>query len=453
MQRYASAHNHKLPNASPVSQSQARSPSPPVHCIKRARYAPQSPAAPATLAKAAISSQSDRSETSHRQVAVNKQRKARCETPAALADPLGAFAHQAGHKQRTLLSGLTLLKGKASQARLVSSNLRSPRGRPAAQLDSQELISGNRFAQYANDSRQDQVPFQPRQRLTTKTRPRPQVAKEASQVQRPPSASQAGSQDAAPADGQAASLGQSQHSTPQENAQATPQQVDINYFHHIKSSLHSLIQAHHAIPSLHTMSKPDREALTTILANKLDGVDVTPQVQKHFLPNQQQKVAPKQQAFAQPAHEQQAAEQQPSAVSSVDCTPSPESVAQQQSSARHRQTSQPLLRSQHIPYGAFASTCVSNASHPSAASSGSGQRHLTHQHTHHIMKSHAKESFLNLLESCQDTADELQDSLWQGHVEYNAGDFVLLSEADQDVVTFKDSSKIAWYAPKMTTSY
>jgi len=93
MQKYASTYNHKLPNASPVSKSQARSLSPAVPCNKRARYALQSSAAPATVAKAAISSQSDRSETSHKQVAVNKQRKARCETPAALADPLGAFAH------------------------------------------------------------------------------------------------------------------------------------------------------------------------------------------------------------------------------------------------------------------------------------------------------------------------------------------------------------------------
>ena len=452
MQKYASAHNHKLPNASPVSKSQARSLSPPVPCNKRARYAPQSSAAPATVAKAAISSQSDRSETSYRQVAVNKQRKARCETPAALADPLGAFAHQAGHKQRTLLSGLTLLKGKASQACLVSFNLRSPRGRPAAQLDSQELMPGNSFAQYANDSRQHQVSLHPRERLTTKTRPRPQVAKEASQKQTPPSASQAGSQDAAPEDGQAASFGQSQHSIPQENAQATPQRVDINYFHHIKSSLHSLIQAHHAIPSLHTMSKPDREALTSILASKLDGVDVTAEVQTHFLPNQQQKLTPKQQVFAQPAHELRGAEQQPSAVSSVDCTPSPESVAQQQSCARHKQASKPLLRSQHIPHGAFASTCFSNASHASAASSGSGQRHFTRQHTHHIAKSEAEESFLNMLESCQDTADDLQHSLWQGRNESNSGDFTLLSEADQDVLTFRDSPKIDWYVPTMTTS-
>ena len=445
MQKYASAYNHKLPNASPVSKSQARSLSPAVPCNKRAKYAPQSSAAPATVAKAAISSQSDRSETSYKQVAVNKQRKARCETPAALADPLGAFAHQAGHKQRTLLSGLTLLKGKASQARLVSSNLRSPRGRPAAQLDSQELIPGNSFAQYANDSRKHQVPIQPRERLTTKTRPRPQAAKEASQKRTPPSASQAGSQDAARADGQAASFGQSQHSIPQENAQASALQIDINYFHHIKSSLHSLIQANHAIPSLHTMSQPDREALTSILAHKLDGVDVTAQVQTHFLPKQQQKVAPKQQAVA---HEHPGAEQQPSAVSSVDCTPSPESVAQQQSSARHRQASRPLLRSQHIPYGAFASTCVSNASHASAASSGSGQRHFTLQRTHHSAKSHAEYSFLNL----PDVGDDLQHSLWQGRDESNAGDFALLSEADQDVLTFKDSPKIDWYAPAMTTS-
>ena len=423
MQKYASAYNHKLPNASPVSNSQARSLSPAVPCNKRARYAPPSSTAPAAVAKAAISSQSDRSETSHKQVAVNKHRKARCETPAAVADPLGAFAHQAGHKQRTLLSGLTLLKGKASQARLVSSNLRSPRARPAAQLDSQELIPDNSFAQYANDSRQHQVPVQPRERLTTKTRPRPQVARKARPKQTPASASQAGSQDAAPADGQAASFGQSQHSTPQQNAQATPQQIDTNYFHHIKSSLHSLIQANHAIPSLHTMSKSDREALTSILAHKLDGVDVTAEVQQH------------------------AAEQQPSAVSSVDCTPSPESVAQQQSSARHKQASRPLLRSQHISYGALASTCVNNASHASAASSGSGQRHFTHQHRHHSAKSHAEESFLNLLEPYQAVGDELQHSLWQGRNESNAGDFALLSEADQDVLTFKESPLIDWYVP------
>lgn len=192
------------------------------------------------------------------------------------------------------------------------------------------------------------------------------------------------------------------------------------------------------------MSQPDREALTSILAHKLDGADVIAQVQTHFLLNQQQKVAPKQQAVA---HEHPGAEQQPSAVSSVDCTPSPESVAQQQSSAKPRQASRPLLRSQHIPYGAFASTCVSNASYASAASSGSGQRHFTHQHTHHSAKSHADDSFLNSL----DAGDDLQHSLWQGRNDSNAGGVALLSEADQDVLTFKDSPKIDWYAPAMTT--
>ncbi|KAL0034755.1 hypothetical protein WJX77_005927 [Trebouxia sp. C0004] len=332
------------------------------------------------------------------------------------------------------------LQSAANQTGVTRLTGRSPRGKFTAQLDSQELIPGSSFAQYANDSRQHQLPFQPTERLTTKTRSRPQVAREASQNHTQPNAAQAGSQASAPADGQAASCGQSQHSVPHENVQATPQRVDIKYFHHIKSSLHSLIQAHHAIPTLHTMSEPDRAALTSILANKLDGVDVTAQVQKRFLPHQQQNVA-------QPAHEQKAAEQQPSAVSSVDCTPSPESVAQQQSSARHKQASR-LLKSQHIPYGAFASACISNASHASAVSSGSGQRHSTHQHTHHIAKPDAEESFLNLLESCQNTADSLQHSLWQGRIDCNAGDFAVLSEADQDVLTFKESPKIDWSSSK-----
>lgn len=445
-QRYASAHDRSRPNSSPVSKGQARSLSPPVHSTKRARHARQPSAAPSSVqksvAKNSSSSNSDRSLKFNRQAKDNLQRQARFETPAALADPLGAFAFQAAHKQRALQSGLRLLKGKSSQARIVSSNLRSPRERPAAQLDSQKLQPTNDFAKFAHGKKQRQLHAEPEAHPTNTSQPRQQVHANVRQRQQQSNHSQAGNKGAALAQSQKAPASESMHRDSPGVAQTAPQaqQIDSsNYFHSAKTALHTLIQAHHAIPSLHTMSEPDRAALTSLLSSKLDGIDITAQVQQQFLPK------PQEQAPEQKALEQTAPEQQPSAASSVDCTPSPESVAQHQSSARRFKSHKSVLPHQRFPHSALPCICLSSASHASAASSGSGQGQVTHHH----LQQPPEESFLNMLQSHESIRHDVSRSRWQYAEQQQDDAYVpdMLMEAEQDNLSHAESPKLDWYVP------
>ena len=403
LQRYALAHNKSVPTLTPTLPDHSQSPSQPDPSRKRARHA-NSPApaqAPVqkTVAKTATSSHSDRSGKSGTHAPSNRQRRAQCETPAALADPLGAFAYQAGHKQRAMQSGLRLLKGKASQARVVSANLRPPRDHAAAQLAlrGQEQQPANAAAKQATATRSEQGYAESREHTSRAPRPRQHQAEKAGQKQRAdhqPHAYRPGNQHASQLP--AMSSGCSEHSSPQAPVREPPQpkQLDSNYFQHVKSSLHSLIQAHHAIPSLHTMSDTDRAAVTTLLSNKLDGIDITPGLQQHWLPKPLSNQHPS---------------QQPSTASSVDCTPSPESVAQQQNVARPFQLPKSALPDPPIRHSTIPPACLSNISHASAASSGSGQRHFTNHHTLHAARLSGAESFSRMLSSQADlTSSDIQ---------------------------------------------
>ena len=307
------------------------------------------------------SSISDRSQSSGHPAPVHKQRKRRHETPAALADPLGAFACQATQRQRTLQSGLSLLKGKTSQPRIVAHNLTPPNEQLAAQLGTYRFQSVNTAQPAAQPNKgnghkkgQHSKEHMPQQESHDKHRNRQnghlQTAMAKDKSKRPPSA---GVQPP----------GQSQLSMSHNSASdidPAPRQANTNYFQDIKCSLHTLVQAHHTIPSLHAMSDTDKAALTSMLTNKLDGVNILSELQHHFA--------------SKPGSAEPPAEQQPSAASSVDCTPSPDSVTQRD--AKLHKLPNLSLPCQHAQLRALPFVDDIRTSHASAASSGSGHRHV-----------------------------------------------------------------------------
>lgn len=279
-----------------------------------------------------------------------------------MADPLGAFAGQATQRQRTLQSGLSLLKGKTSQPCVVAHNLRPPNEMLAAQLDTHRFQAANKAAQPAaqpvkgnsNQNGQHSQEHTPRQESQVKRRHRrcghqktatPQVKSK-----------QLPSAEVQPFD-------QSQYNSAPDLITA-PTQANTNYFQDIKRSLHTLVQANHTIPSLHAMSDTNRAALTSMLANKLDGVNILTDLQNHFI----SKPGP-----AEPA--EPPAEQQPSAASSVDCTPSPNSVTQRD--AKPHKLPKLSLPRQHVHLRALPFVNSSHTSYASATSSGCGDRHVS----------------------------------------------------------------------------
>lgn len=312
------------------------------------------------------SSISDRSLSSGCRAPGLKQRKRRHETPAFLADPLGAFACHTTQRQRTLQLGLSMLKGKTSQTRLVASNPRPPNEELAAQLNTYRCqpistatqrttqpTKGDKHKQGQQSHEQN-----PQQQSPDLCRNRPnyhqQEAHTNAKTGRPPLA-----EVQPPATSQSGLS----HSHAQ-NMPDAPRQANTNYFHDLKQSIHTLVQANHAIPSLHTMSDTDKAAVTLLLANKLDGVNIQSDLEALFSSNTRADV--------------HSAEQQPSTGSSVDCTPSPVSVAQHD--ARPRQLPKLPPPDQHVHFGprpsAMLSVHAGHTSHASAASSGSDYRHI-----------------------------------------------------------------------------
>ena len=293
---------------------------------------------------------SNKSQSSGNAKAVSKQRKRRHETPAHLADPLAAFARQVTQRQRTLHSGLSLLQGKASQPCLVATNMSAPVEQLAAPLDdyrfrperkaNKKQIHHSRSAKHEQTKQLSSLPQHCSSQQQKKNQQ--QEGMDRCKTNRTPSAPL---QSPSP----------SQHSISHKSGHVPSQalrQVDDEYFKHIKSSLRSLVEANHAIPLLHTMSSTDRAGLTSILTNKLDGVNVLADLQQHFLPKPDQQTA------------------LPSAASSVDCTPSPESVVQ-----RNAEACKLPNRLVHQPHTALRPALPVRTSHTflaSAASSGSG---------------------------------------------------------------------------------
>ena len=349
--------------SSQISRDRSSSPvSDKPHAEQTTKPPPAAPHKEASTCQKSGSSISDRSQSSGRPAPVNKQRKRRHETPAALADPLGAFACKATQRQRTLQSGLSLLKGKTSQPRIVAQNLRPPNEQLAAQLDTYRFQSANTAAQLAaqptNGNKrkkvqhsQEHIP-QPESQdeRENKSNGHQQTGVTTAKAKRPRSA-------------HVQPPGQSQYSMSHNSASdliTAPKQANTNYFHDIKSSLHTLVQANHTIPSLHAMSDTNKAALTSMLTNKLNGVNILSDLQHHFA--------------SKPGPAEPPAEQQPSAASSVDCTPSPDSVTQHDAKPHKLpRLSRPL---QHPHLRALPFVEARHTSHASATSSGSGHRHV-----------------------------------------------------------------------------
>ena len=424
-------------------KDQVQDPSPTAHCEKNAKrarhFSPAQPAVPRHAGRVTSNIHSDRSHKSGTQAPANKQRRSKYETPAALADPLGAFACSAGHKQRALQSGLRLLQGKASQARVVSSGLQPPNEQPAVQVDSQDLQQQrSTIPPQATVHRQHSSHTHPRQQLPSA--PRQHVAETAGQshsrVPGQSKSSQAGRSRPQVKEVQADSAGQSVHGVSSGTVQDLPQackQIDSNYFQQVRSSLHHLIQAHHGIPSLHTMSDSDRAALTSLLSHKLDGVNITNCLERQHLPKPQPDQHPAQL-------------QQPSTASSVDCTPSPESVVQQQKDVRACKLPGPALPVQDAQNHGFPSSCVSHASQASAASSGSDHRRFTQHQMHHGAR---PDFFHDMFDACDGISCDIQDSMWHNQgldMQVNARASGVSLGAEHNAHAFTESPKFDWYA-------
>ena len=370
LQKYASMHTARH-DGNAMSQNPRDKPFSPVQSAQLAEQAANQPSAAAHKRASACqqsgSSISDRSQSSGRPAPIHKQRKRRHETTAALADPLGAFACQAIRRQRTLQSGLSLLKGKTSQARYVAPNLRPPNEQLAADLNTYRFQSPNTAVQpdthppaaNRHKKRHQSQEHMPQQQNPDQHRHKRNGIQQAEVIQ--------GKGKRRPA-ADIQSSGHLQQSTSHQSVpdlNTGPKQVNTSYFQDIKHSLHTLIQANHTIPSLHAMSDADKAALTSMLTNKLNGVNILSDLQQHFF-------SPSRPAeHAKPA--EPAAEQQPSAASSVDCTPSPESVTQHD--ARYHKLPKSTLPCQRGRLRAFQSVDASHTSHTSAASLGSGPRH------------------------------------------------------------------------------
>ena len=435
MQKYASKHNARdnaqVQSAEPAEQAeQPASPRLTRKCIKQAKglspiSALQAPSKCNASSSTLVSGGSHA--PAHTASVDFKHRKRRQETPAALADPLGAFARHASQRQRTLQSGLSLLKGKASQTRVVAPNMTPPNAEVTAQLDNYRFQPAHTSAKPAaqqTQTRKHQSGQQPQElvhhKASTEQHGPSQKLQQPKIMDRSPKKR--------PPLTEIQSPGPSQHSISRDIVQDQTQvarKVNGSYFKDIRSSLHKLLQANHAIPHLHTMTDTDRSALASMLTNKLDGVDIVIDLQQHFAstPNPDQ-------------HHHQSEPQQ-SAASSVDCTPSPDSVARH--SARACQPPKSSLPRQHVHLSAMPSMPMSYASHASGASSGSGHRHLLTDTSHAGFRpAAAADANLELFDFLTHDA---HDSLEQGQG-LSCSD---VKSINTDEAAFAASPKLDWY--------
>ena len=443
MQKYASKHTACGRAQAQLAQPLAEQPVLPEihkqHCKEAKAISPASvPQAPIKGNASSSSLVSGISKKYGHTASVSKQRKRRQETPAALADPLGAFARQASQRQRTLQSGLSLLKGKASQARVVAPNMIPPNVDFTAQLDKYQFqpahISAQPAGQQINMRKRlgghdpQQVVHEQRcsQQLEASRKSQQSKAIDCSTKRQPPLS-------------EIQSPGPSQHSISHHSMQEREQvakKVNDNYFKDIKSSLHKLLQANHAIPRLDTMSKTGRSALASMLTNKLDGVDVVSDLQHHFA------------AKSGPDQHHHQAEPKPSAASSVDCTPSPDSVAQH--SARACQLPKLPLPRYRAHLSDMPSVRMSRASHASGASLGSGHTHplIGSGHAGFRPAAAAAHSSMDLFDFLAHDAHESKHSLQQGQ----GLSCSYAKSFDTDEATFGASPKFEWYASLLNSN-
>lgn len=245
--------------------------------------------------------------------------------PAAMADPLGAFAERAGLRQRSLESGLKLLKGKVSGT--VHPGLQPAHCAVPDQLARQprhvleEVPQGKHQKQsVAGDLQQYAFKVDKQSHAKTRNRANPQA-----------SDAQLLNSDM---DGIHSKSGASHHRkaifSPKQPPPDVPTatNIDPTHFHKLKQSLCQLMQDRHAI-ELPTDPTSSERPLIPLLASKLDGIDIGAALAQHrnVLPGAQEH------RHAAAGNADDAVEVSSASRSSVACTPSPEVVPQLRASA------------------------------------------------------------------------------------------------------------------------
>lgn len=261
------------------------------------------------------------------QQAVTSKKKKRLQAPAAMADPLGAFANQVGVRQRSLQSGLNLLKGKASDT--VRSGLQpvcAAHPQQLAHSQHQPRSRDGRVQQQPNGAAEqfEQYAYQSQQEAATTTQHAPQQQKSSkralnthSHADLPdlPSQSHAQAAQIRPADILPVAIG-----------------LDPNYMQKLKASLCQITQNTHNMASLPTSSRV-KQSLVCLLASKLDGKLVQDTDLRQVLNASPPAAANAQQPANEPSQSVPSV-----AKSSVSCTPSPDIAAQQAKCAKLRDT-------------------------------------------------------------------------------------------------------------------
>ena len=273
--------------------------------------------------------------------------------PAAMADPLRAFAERAGLRQRSLQSGLKLLKGKVSGT--VHPGLQPAHCAVPDQLARQprhvleEVPQGKHQKQnIAGDLQQFKVDKQ--SHAKTRNIANPQVAD-----------AQLLNSDM---DGIHSKLGAPHHRKPIFSPKQPPPDVptatniDPTHFHKLKQSLCQLMQDRHAV-ELPTDPTSAERPLIALLASKLDGVDITAALVQHrnVLPGAQQH------RHDAAGNADDAVEVSSASRSSVACTPSPEVVPQLR--ANRELQSMPGHAASAVQYGTAVEAPLSLAHHAS----------------------------------------------------------------------------------------
>lgn len=314
---------------------------------------PESAAKTRSSQQQAVSSHSGRSLSKEHQQPASTKPSRRHEVPAAVADPLGAFASRGGLKQRSLQSGLKLLKGKASGP--VDPGLQPAHCSFPEQLVRQQVVVSKARPQHHHqvqttaDSLQKYAyaPQQKQAKIKLTGNCQQQDVQQVYSTVDPQSRSQASK------DMQAAA--------PASSAVPTAKTIDPHYMQKVKKSLCQLMQDRHRLQleSNLTAGQP----LVSLLASKLDGVNITAALAKYRnqVPPGQKHAAGKSNS-AQQAHS--------AARSSVACTPSPEAAAepnhmpeQVTSSWQRHAADMAHLPAQHTCFRHVASTCTMTTAH------------------------------------------------------------------------------------------
>lgn len=317
-----------------------------------------------TLQQAATSHSSKSLSHTHRQPSRAKSSRQH-EASADMADPLAAFASRTGLRHRSLQSGLKLLNGKASGT--VDPSLQPAHCPVPDQLARQQ---GNVPKAYCQRKHQDhkmadslqQFAYKPHQKQARSNgtgNSQQQdltpicISKGASQN---PSRASKGLQQASPVS-----------KTPLVHVAKT---LDPNYMQNLKHSLCQLMQGRHQV-KLQSASPAEQKSLVSLLASKLDGVDISAALTQY---QQDATIAVRKPDAVSDNVNQQA---HSAAKSSVACTPSPEPAAHQNVAAECRPVPDQAMSCFQQQAVNTACSPASHVLHPDLSSTSTSSSHKT----------------------------------------------------------------------------